>query len=80
MWTAVSGRPSSRAAADKAFARSNRQYLEQEAELVDFFEAEGPDVHTPDVAAFQASAQEQYLASELSASWPDGMLETINGL
>ncbi|CAN0589226.1 unnamed protein product, partial [Ectocarpus sp. 12 AP-2014] len=68
------------AAADKATAWSDEQYLAQEAELVEFFEGEGLKVYTPDVAAFQSYAQEQYLASPLSESWPEGMVEQINGL
>jgi len=68
------------AAADKATAWSDQQYLDEEAELVEFFEGEGLKVNTPDVAAFQAHAQEQYLASPLSKNWPEGMLDQINGL
>ena len=68
------------AAADKATAWSDQQYLDEEAELVEFFEGEGLKVYTPDVAAFQAYAQEQYLSSPLSKNWPEGMLEQINGL
>ena len=47
---------------------------------MEFFEGEGLKVNTPDVAAFQAHAQEQYLASPLSKNWPEGMLDQINGL
>lgn len=68
------------AAADKATAWSDQQYLDQEAELLDFFRGEGLKVYEPDVASFQAYAQEQYLASPLSKNWPEGMLEEINGL
>ncbi|MGR3366384.1 MAG: sialic acid TRAP transporter substrate-binding protein SiaP [Sagittula sp.] len=69
-----------RAAAKKAVAWSDEQYLNQEAELIEFFEGEGLKVYTPDVAAFQSHAQEQYLNSPLSKSWPEGMLDAINGL
>ena len=68
------------AAADKATAWSDQQYLDQEAELVAFFEGEGLTVYEPDLAAFQSYAQEQYLNSPLSESWPEGMLEAINDL
>ena len=68
------------AAADKATAWSDEQYLQQESELVAFFEGEGLKVYTPDVAAFQEHAQKMYLESPLSAAWPEGMLEAINGL
>ena len=67
-----------RAAAEKAFAWSTAEYLKQEQELIGFFKAEGLDIYTPDVKAFQAYAQKQYLQSPLSKSWPPGMLEKIN--
>lgn len=65
-----SGRDSIVAAARSAFEWSDAQYLAQEAELAAFFEGEGLDVYTPDVAAFRSFAQDAYLGSELSASWP----------
>lgn len=67
-------------AADKATAWSDEQYLSQEKDLVAFFEGEGLKVYTPDVQAFQDYAQKMYLESELSKSWPEGMLEAINKL
>lgn len=69
-----------RAAAEKAFAWSTAEYLRQEQELVGFFKTSGLEVYTPDVQAFRAYAQRQYLQSPLSKSWPPGMLEKINGL
>jgi TRAP-type C4-dicarboxylate transport system substrate-binding protein len=69
-----------RTAARDAFAWSTAEYLSQEEELVDFFRAEGLDVYEPDVEAFRAYAQEQYLSSPLSQSWPAGMLDAINAL
>jgi len=68
------------AAADKATAWSDQQYLQQEAELIEFFDGEGQKVYAPDVKAFQDYAQELYLNSPLSESWPEGMLEAINNL
>lgn len=68
------------AAADKATAWSDQQYLDQEAELVAFFEGEGLKVYTPDLDAFRAYAQEQYLSSPLSDNWPEGMVDAINDL
>jgi TRAP-type C4-dicarboxylate transport system substrate-binding protein len=68
------------AAADKAFAWSDAEYIKQEAELVEFFKGAGLDVYTPDVAAFQAYSNRMYLESPLSKDWPAGMLEKINGL
>ena len=69
-----------RAAAEKSFAWSTAEYLKQEQELVGFFKSAGLDVYTPDVQAFRAYAQRQYLQSSLSKSWPAGMLEKINAI
>ena len=54
--------------------------LAQEAELVDFFKAEGLDVYEPDRAAFREHVLAQYAASPFSADWPAGMLDRINAL
>jgi TRAP-type transport system periplasmic protein len=67
-------------AAQKAFAWSTAEYLKQEQDLVTFFRGAGLDVYAPDVAAFRAYAQRQYLQSPLSKSWPPGALEKINAL
>jgi TRAP-type C4-dicarboxylate transport system substrate-binding protein len=67
-------------AAHKAFAWSTAEYLKQEQELAAFFKSTGLDVYAPDVAAFRAFAQKQYLQSPLSKSWPVGMLDKINAL
>jgi TRAP-type transport system periplasmic protein len=69
-----------RAAAEKAFAWSTAEYLKQESELIEFFKSAGLDVYTPDVSAFRNYAQQQYLQSPLSKSWPAGMLDKINAL
>lgn len=68
------------AAADKATAWSDEQYLAAEKDLVSFFEGEGLKVYAPDVKAFQEYAQKMYLESTLSKSWPEGMLDAINKL
>jgi TRAP-type C4-dicarboxylate transport system substrate-binding protein len=68
------------AAADKAIAWSTEQHLKKEAELSDFFKAQGLDVYTPDVKAFREFAQKKYLASDLAKSWPAGMLDKINAM
>lgn len=69
-----------KAAADAAFERSNAEYVKQEAELVEFFKGAGLDVYTPDIAAFRAYSNKQYLESPLSKEWPEGMVEKINAL
>ncbi|MEO8656040.1 MAG: C4-dicarboxylate ABC transporter, partial [Ramlibacter sp.] len=67
-------------AAQESFAWSSAEYIKQEQELVAFFKAAGLDVYTPDLKAFRTYAQQQYLQSPLSKSWPPGMLEKINAL
>lgn len=67
-------------AADEAIAWSTEQHLAQEKELGAFFEEQGLEIYTPDVDAFREHAQKQYLDSELSEDWPEGMLERINAL
>jgi len=81
-WNAMSTEQQAafQAAADEAMAWSAAQHQAREAELADFFRAQGVQVYEPDVAAFRAHAQQRYLASPLSANWPEGMLERINGL
>ena len=69
-----------RTAAQEAFAWSDEEYLREEEELVEFFRNEGLEVYTPDVKAFQSHAQQKYLESPLSDSWPEGMLDQINAL
>ncbi|UIJ72651.1 TRAP transporter substrate-binding protein DctP [Aurantimonas sp. HBX-1] len=68
------------AAVDEATAWSTAQHLEQESSLAKTFEEQGLKIHTPDVEAFRTYAQEQYLNSDLSAAWPEGMLERINAM
>lgn len=81
-WNAMSAEQqvAFQAAADEAMAWSAEQHQAREAELAEFFRAQGVDVYEPDVAAFRAHAQERYLASPLSADWPAGMLDRINSL
>lgn len=82
LWGSLSDDQKARmqAAADKATAWSDEQYLAQEAELVEFFKGEGLKVYAPDVKSFQDHAQKMYLESPLSKSWPAGMLDEINKL
>jgi tripartite ATP-independent transporter DctP family solute receptor len=68
------------AAATEAIDWSQEQHLAQEATLAEKFEADGLRIYTPDVDAFRAYAQEMYLNSDLAASWPEGVLDRINGL
>lgn len=59
---------------------SQEQHLAREAELGAFFEEQGLEINTPDVDAFRAYAQEQYLNSDLAQSWPEGVVDRINAL
>lgn len=68
------------AAADDAIAWSTKQHLAREDKLVSFFKEKGLKIYTPDVKAFRDYAQKMYLKSDLSKSWPKGMLERINNL
>ncbi|PCJ10631.1 MAG: C4-dicarboxylate ABC transporter [Rhodobacteraceae bacterium] len=66
--------------AQEATAAITASIVENEAQLVAFFEGEGLKVYTPDVDAFRARAQQMYLESDFSKDWPDGLLERINAV
>jgi TRAP-type C4-dicarboxylate transport system substrate-binding protein len=68
------------AAATAAIDWSQAEHLKMEGELAKSFEEKGLKVYEPDVAAFRAYAQKMYLESDLAKSWPEGMLDKINGL
>lgn len=68
-------------AAAEAAAESGRvKQLEKEANLVSFLKENGLEVYEPDLAAFRSHVQGEYAGSELASSWPDGLLDKINGL
>ena len=64
-------------AAAKAY--NDATVLAAEAEAVAFLESQGLTVTTPDVAAFRAQVQEKFLASDFAKTWPEGLLDRING-
>ena len=68
------------AAADSAIAWSTAEHLKQEEELIAAFKEKGLEVYEPDTDAFRTHAQKMYLESALAESWPEGMVDTINGL
>jgi len=68
------------AAADKFSVAITNQALKDEAELVDFFRAQGLEIYKPDVAAFRKHVLEVYAKSKFAADWPAGMLDKINAL
>lgn len=64
-----------------AAAESGRQaQLQKEEELVSFLEEQGLEIYEPDLAAFRSHVQEQYLNSDASADWPEGVLDKVNAL
>jgi tripartite ATP-independent transporter DctP family solute receptor len=69
-----------RAAAEAAARYNNANRVKDEAELVDFFKAQGLKIVTPDVAAFRKTVQEKYMKSTMAATWPKGLLERINAV
>ena len=68
------------AAAEAAVAFNNEGRIKEEAELVEFFKGEGLKVYAPDVEAFRTHVQQRYLESDLSKTWPEGMVERINAI
>ncbi len=66
------------AAAEAAAAFNNEGRLKEEAQIVDFFKAQGMTVTTPDVDAFRKSVQAAYAASDMAKTWPAGLLDRIN--
>jgi tripartite ATP-independent transporter DctP family solute receptor len=69
-----------KAAATAAIDFSQDAHLKREAELVEKFKAGGLNIYEPDVAAFRAHVQEQYLKSDLAKDWPAGAIDKINAL
>ncbi|MCO6387977.1 sialic acid TRAP transporter substrate-binding protein SiaP [Aliihoeflea sp. 40Bstr573] len=67
-------------AADSAIAWSTAEHLKQEEELIASFKEKGLEIYEPDLDAFREHAQKMYLESALAENWPEGMVETINGL
>jgi TRAP-type C4-dicarboxylate transport system substrate-binding protein len=67
-------------AATDAIDWSQAEHLKREAELAKSFEEKGLKLYEPDIAAFREHAQKMYLESDLAKSWPEGLLDKINGL
>ena len=66
------------AASDAAAAYNNENRLREEAQIVDFFKAQGMTVTTPDVDSFRKAVQSAYAASDIAKTWPAGLLDRIN--
>jgi tripartite ATP-independent transporter DctP family solute receptor len=67
-------------AADDAAESGRQNQLKKEADLVAFLEDKGMKIYEPDLAAFRSHVQSQYLNTDASAAWPDGVLDKINAL
>jgi TRAP-type transport system periplasmic protein len=67
------------AAADKAIDDYVVKFNKADAEVLEFFKAQGLKVYTPDVNAFRTFAQKKYL-DKYGKDWPKGALERINAL
>ncbi|MBV1694515.1 MAG: TRAP transporter substrate-binding protein DctP [Hyphomicrobiales bacterium] len=67
-------------AADDAAESGRRAQLKLETELEAFFKERGLKVYAPDVEAFRAKVQKDYLASKFAKDWPAGMIEKINAI
>jgi TRAP-type C4-dicarboxylate transport system substrate-binding protein len=66
--------------ADRFEAAIDAETLRLENEIRGQFEAQGIDIYTPDLAAFQAHALEMYMNSDYSAAWPEGLVERVNAV
>ena len=67
-------------AADEAAESGRKKQLALEAELEQFFKDKGLKVYTPNVDAFRKRVQKAYLESDISKSWPKGLIDKINAL
>ncbi len=69
-----------KAAAIAAAKYNDVNRIKDEAELVAFMKAQGLTVTMPDVAAFRSAVQSAYQKSDISQTWPKGLLERINAV
>ena len=81
-WNALSAanKTKLKAAAQAAVAFNNKNRVDEEAQIVEFFKQQGLQVSTPDVEAFRRAVQSAYAASEIAKAWPKGLLERINAV
>ena len=66
------------AASEAASAYNNEGRLKEEAQIIDFFKAQGLTATPPDVDAFRKAVQVAYAGSDMAKAWPKGLLERIN--
>lgn len=67
-------------AADDASEQGRQRQLKLEGELEAFFKEKGLKVYTPDVNAFRAKVQKDYLASKFAKDWPAGLIDKVNAI
>jgi len=67
-------------AADAAAELGRQRQLKLETELEAFFKEKGLKVYTPDVAAFRAKVQKEYLESKFAKDWPAGLVDKVNAV
>jgi TRAP-type transport system periplasmic protein len=67
-------------AASAAVQFNNENRIKEEAELAEFFKSQGLKVYKPDLEAFRKQVQKTYLESDLSKSWPKGMVDRVNAV
>jgi TRAP-type transport system periplasmic protein len=79
-WNAMNAQQKTKvkAAAMSAAKYNDENRIKDEAQMVDFFKSQGLVVITPDVPAFRTAVQAAYKKSDISQTWPKGMLERIN--
>jgi TRAP-type C4-dicarboxylate transport system substrate-binding protein len=79
-WNAMSkaNQAKVKAAAVAAAKYNDENRIKDEAQMVDFFKSQGLVVITPDVPAFRTAVQAAYKKSDISQTWPKGLLERIN--
>ena len=81
-WNALSAanKTKLKAAAQAAVAFNNKNRVDEEAQIVEFFKQQGLQVSTPDVEAFRKTVQAAYAASDIAKAWPRGLLDRINAV
>jgi TRAP-type transport system periplasmic protein len=79
-WNAMSkaNQAKLKAAAVAAAKYNDENRIRDEAQMIDFFKSQGLVVITPDVSSFRAAVQTAYQKSDISQTWPKGMLDRIN--
>lgn len=81
-WNAMNAQQKAKvkAAAMSAAKYNDENRIKDEAQMVDFFKSQGLVVITPDVPAFRTAVQAAYKKSDISQTWPKGLLERINAV